>query len=178
MYSSNQKYWNDHKLAFPPALLSRLGALQNCVLVEPELSRLYELPLKFEENLLKSEKVLEISSFFSPVYQSIYTNMIRDGVEIDLILPPSAFERFKFEHGGLLEEYLRSPNFKIYVYSEPIEIASAVITDHFFSVSLFSNSGTYHNHCLMSFETSSLLWGVDLFNYYLEKSVQVKIDDI
>lgn len=177
MYSSNQKYWMEHKPAFPPALLSRIGELQNCVLVEPELSRLYELPLKFEENLLKSEKIREISSFFSPVYQSTYTDLIRNGVEIDLILPPSAFERFKTDYEELLGEYISSPNFQIYVYEEPIEIASAVITNNFFSVSLFNNNGIYHNHCLMSFEPSSLLWGESLFNYYLEKSVQIKADD-
>ena len=178
MYSSNQKYWNNHKPAFPPALLPRLGELQNCTLVEPEMSRLYELPLKFEENLLKSKRVLEVSSFFSPVYQSMYTHMIRDGAEIDLILSPSAFERFKTDYDALLKEYLNSPNFRIYVYEEPIEIASTVITNHFFSVSLFNNNGTYYNHCLMSFDPSTLLWGEDLFNHYLEKSIQIKANDI
>ncbi|MDR2944237.1 MAG: winged helix-turn-helix domain-containing protein [Methanosarcinales archaeon] len=176
-YSSNQKYWMEHKPAFPAALLSRIGDLQSCVLEEPELSRLYELPLKFEENLLKSEKIREISSFFSPVYQSVYTNLIQNGAEIDLILPPSAFERFKTDYGELLLKYLQSPNFRLYVYEELIEIASAVITDHFFSVSLFSNSGIYHNHCLMSFAPSSLSWGETLFNYYLEKAVKISGED-
>lgn len=178
MYSSNQKYWKDHKPAFPPALLSRIGELQNCSLIEPELSRLYELPLKFEENLLKSDRISEISSFFSPVYQSTYTDLIRNGVEIDLILPPSAFERFNTDYDGLLGEYLSSPNFRIYIYNEPIEIASAVITNHFLSVSLFNNNGIYHNHCLMSFEPSSIRWGEDLFNHYLEKSIRVEADKL
>lgn len=173
VYSSNQKYWTEHKPAFPPSLLSRIGELRNCILVEPELSRLYELPLTFEENLLKSKKIQEISSFFSPVYHSTYMDLIQNGVEIDLILPPSAVERFKTDYGSLLNAYLSSSNFRIYVYEEPIEIASAVVTDHFFSVSLFNNNGIYHNHSLMSFENSSICWGKDLFDYYLGKSKNI-----
>lgn len=174
VYSTNQKYWTDHKPAFPPHLLSRLGELKNSILVEPELSRLYELPLKFEENLLKSHCIRDVSSFFSPVYHSTYMEMARKGTEIDIILPPSAIDRFKTDYGNLLGEYLSYPNTRIYVYKDPIEIASAVVTDHFFSVSLFNTNNIYHNHSLMSFEKSSILWGEDLFNYYLEKSERVE----
>ncbi|WNY23776.1 hypothetical protein MmiHf6_10910 [Methanimicrococcus hongohii] len=174
VYSTNQKYWTDHKPAFPAALLSRLGELRNCVLVEPELSRLYELPLKFEENLLKSKHVRDVSSFFSPVYHSTYMELVRKGVEIDIILPPIAIERFRTDYGALLDEYLSYKNARIYVYEKPIEIASAVVTDHFFSVSLFNNDNIYHNHSLMSFENSSVLWGEDLFKYYLDKSEKIE----
>lgn len=174
VYSANQKYWTDHKPAFPKPLLSRLGELKNCILVEPELSRLYELPLKYEENLLKSKRVRDISSFFSPVYHSTYIEMARNGAEIDIILPPIALDRFKTDYGTLLEEYLSFSNTRIYVYEEPIEIASAVVTDHFFSVSLFNINNIYHNHAMMSFEESSIRWGEDLFRYYLEKSERVE----
>lgn len=178
MYSANQKYWEEHKPAFPPHLLFRLGELQNCMLIEPELSRLYELPLKFEENLLKSDRILEISSFFSPIYHSDYIDMIKKGTVIEIILSPSAFERFKDDYGELLNIYLSSGNSRIYVCEEPIEIASAVVTNHFFSMSLFNNSGIYHNHAMMSFETSSILWGEDLFFYYLRKSKKIILKDL
>ncbi|WNY29096.1 hypothetical protein MmiEs2_13120 [Methanimicrococcus stummii] len=174
VYSDNQKYWSEHKPAFPPHLLSRLGELQNCVLIEPELSRLYELPLKFEENLLESNRIRDVSSFFSPVYHSTYVELMRKGVEIDIILSPIAIERFKTDYSNLLEEYLNHPNARIYVYEEPIEFASAVVTNHFVSVSLFNNNNIYHNHSLMSFEKPSIVWGEDLFNYYLMKSEKIE----
>jgi len=173
MYSENQKYWEEHNLSgFPANLLSRLDELQNCDLTEPDLSRLYELPRKYEENLLKSKRICEISSFFSPVYHS-YIELAKNGTELLLILPPSAFERFKEDYSSLLENYMSFENAHLYICKEKIEIASAVVTDHFFSVSLLNNSGTYHNHAMMSFAESSIRWGEDLFNYYLEKSEKI-----
>ena len=171
MYSENRRYWQEHKLsAVPPNLLSRLNELKHCVLVEPELSRLYELPRKFEENLLKSQRIYEISSFFSPIYHSAYMELARRGIEIAIILPPSAFERFEEDYADLLKEYMSYKNVSIFVCKEKIEIVSSVVTGHFFSISLFSNSGIYHNHSMMSFDDSSIRWGKDLFLYYLGKS--------
>lgn len=171
IYSENQRYWEEHKLsAVPSGLLSRLGELKHCTLAEPELSRLYELPRTFEENLLKSRRIYEISSFFSPIYHTIYIELARQGNEISIILPPSAFERFKEDYFDLLKEYMSFQNVSIFVCKKNIEIASAVVTDHFFSISLFSNSGIYHNHSMISFEDSSIRWGKDLFLYYLGKS--------
>jgi Predicted transcriptional regulator len=171
MYSENQKYWEEHNLsAFPDDFLARLDELQNCVLTEPELSRLYELPLKFEKDLLKSKHICEISSFFSPAYHSTYIELVKKGTEVSIILPSSAFDRFQDDYSALLEEYMSFKNAHIYVCSEKIEIASAVVTDHFFSVSLFNNNGNYHNHAMMSFCDSSIRWGEDLFEYYLSKS--------
>ena len=134
------------------------------------MSRLYELPRKFEENLFKSRRIYEISSFFSPIYHSAYMRLAKQGVEIEIILSPLAFERFKEDYTDLLKEYMSFKNVSIFVCKEKIEIASSVVTDHFFSISLFSNSGIYHNHSMMSFEDSSIRWGKDLFLHYLGKS--------
>jgi len=171
MYSENQRYWQEHRLSTVPSnMLSRLGELKHCTLIEPELSRLYEMPRKFEENLFKSRRIYEISSFLSPIYHSAYTELARQGIEIAIILPPSAFERFEEDYADLLKEYMSYKNVGIFVCKEKIEIVSSVVTDHFFSISLFSNSGIYHNHSMMSFEDSSIRWGKDLFLYYLGKS--------
>ncbi|MDY0266696.1 MAG: winged helix-turn-helix domain-containing protein [Methanimicrococcus sp.] len=178
VYSDNQKYWTDHKPAFPPQFLSRIGELKNCVLVEPELSRLYELPLKYEKNLLESKKISDISSFFSPAYHFTYMKMAQKGVQLDIILPQQAFDRLKTDYTDFFKEYISNQNIRIYIYNEPIGIASAVVTNHFLSLSLFNNSGIYHNHSLMSFESSSIRWGDDLFRWYLEKSVQIEPNDV
>jgi predicted transcriptional regulator len=176
MYSENQHYWDEHNLsAVPPNILSRLGELKHCFLVEPEMSRLYELPRKFEENLLKSRRIFEISPFFSPIYHSTYIELAKRGTEIEIILTPSAFERFKEDYADLLKEYMSFKNVGIFVCKEKIAIVSSVVTENFFSISLFNNSGTYHNHSMMSFEDSSIRWGKDLFLYYLGKSEKMMI---
>ncbi|MDV0447364.1 hypothetical protein MsAg5_12500 [Methanosarcinaceae archaeon Ag5] len=179
IYSENKDYWSDHNLsAIPACLLDRMDELKNCVLVEPELHRLYELPIKFEENLFKSTRIREVSSFFSPTYHSTYLELARKGVEISIIIPLSVFNRFSSDYPFLLEEYLSRPNAKFYVYDAPIEMASSVVTDHFFSFSLFNNNGIYHNHSMMSFDASSMRWGEDLFQYYLERSTEMKLEDL
>ncbi|MCL2141367.1 MAG: winged helix-turn-helix domain-containing protein [Methanimicrococcus sp.] len=179
MYSENQHYWDEHNLsALPHDILSRLSELKRCFLVEPEMSRLYEPPRKFEENLFQSRHIYEISSFFSPIYHSAYMRLAKQGIEIEIVLSPLAFERFKEDYTDLLKEYMLFKNVSISVCKEKIEIASSVVTDHFFSISLFSNSGIYHNHSMMSFENSAIRWGKDLFLHYLGKSEKMTMEHL
>lgn len=174
MYSENRTYWNEHDFSsLPPEFLERFHDLGKCVLIEPELCRLYEMPKKFEEMLLQSNRVCEISSFFIPIYHSAYMKLAEKGVEISVIMPEDAFSGFKESQPSLLAEYAEMDNVRFFACPENLNLVSVVNTDVFTSISLFSKTGLYHNHCMISCEPSGVRWGQDLFDRYLAVSSEM-----
>ncbi|AEH61629.1 transcriptional regulator, ArsR family [Methanosalsum zhilinae DSM 4017] len=178
LYEDNRLYWENHKIeALPCHLLNRIEELGSCEFVEPDLDRMYDLPKRFEENLEKSKYIHEVSSYFSPAYSGLYKRLVEKGIEISLILTETVFERLKNEYQSDLAFYLGSGYVNLYVCTEKIELASGVVTDRFLALSLFYNTGIYHNHTMMSFESSAINWGKDLFSYYLDISRKISQDD-
>ncbi|MCS3923493.1 helix-turn-helix transcriptional regulator [Methanosalsum natronophilum] len=176
-YEDNKDYWENHKLhALPKQLLKRIEELGQCELIEPDLDRMYDLPKKFEDNLCSSNRIMEISSYFSPAYTGLYKKLVEKDVKISLILTASVFERMKKEYENDLIFYLESGDVDIFVCEEEISLASAVITDTFLGLSLFYNTGIYHNHVMMTFENNAIEWGNDLYSYYLALSKKISLD--
>ncbi len=175
VYSDNMEYWESHKFgSIPSSLQDRVEELEECELIEPDLNRMYELPLKLEKNLENAERIWEVSSYFSPAYPFKYLELARKGVNISLIVSEPVFERLKTEYGSVLEEYMALKNVEIYTYKDTIGLASCIVTEKFLSFSLFFKNGIYHNHAMMSFKERSISWGKDLFSYFRSGSVVVE----
>ncbi|WP_268921584.1 helix-turn-helix transcriptional regulator [Methanolobus halotolerans] len=175
VYSDNLEYWENHKFnSIPTYLQDRVEELGECELIEPDLNRMYELPIKLETNLEKAEYILEVSAYFSPAYPSKYLELARKGVNISLIISAPVFERLKNEYSSVLEEFFEAENVDIYVHPDTIGLASCIVTDKSLSISLFFKNGMYHNHAMMSFNQKSLDWGKDLFEYFKSNSTFCK----
>ncbi|MDK2834132.1 MAG: hypothetical protein PWR29_1519 [Methanolobus sp.] len=175
VYSDNIEYWEAHNFsAIPSYLQDRVDELGECELIEPDLNRMYELPLKLETSLEKVSSIREVSSYFSPAYPSKYLGLARKGVDICLIVSAPVFERLRNEYSPVLEEFLRMDNVEIYVHADAIGLASCIATDKFLSFSLFFRNGIYHNHAMMSCDERALKWGNDLFDYFKSKSWRVE----
>ncbi|WP_305311878.1 winged helix-turn-helix domain-containing protein [Methanolobus sp.] len=175
VYSDNIEYWESHKFnSIPTGLQDRVEELGDCELIEPDLNRMYELPLKLENNLAKAEYIREVSSYFSPAYPSKYLELARKGVNISLIVSAPVFERLRNEYGSVLKEFLGMENVDIYVHADTIGLASCIVTNSFLSFSLFFKNGIYHNHAMMSFDESSFNWGKDLFEHFRSNSSYIE----
>ncbi len=174
VYEDNKQYWENHKVnGIPTHLLERIEELGVCELVEPELNRMYELPKKLTDNLVKSEYIKEISSSFSPAYPYKYIELARKGVRISLIITEPVFERFETEYSEQLKDYIGMENTELFVCKDDIGFASGVLTDRFLSLTLFYKNGMFHNHAMMSFETGALKWGEDMYRFYRNTSQEV-----
>lgn len=175
VYSDNIEYWETHNFsAIPSYLQDRVEELGECELIEPDLNRMYELPLKLEANLETVNSIREVSSYFSPAYPSRYLELARKGVNICLIVSAPVFERLRNEYSLVLEEFLRMDNVEIYVHADTIGLASCITTDKFLSFSLFFRNGIYHNHAMMSFDERAAKWGNDLFEYFKSRSLCIE----
>lgn len=175
VFSKHMDYWENHNIkAIPANLLDRIDDLGSCEFVEPDLDRMYEIPLKIEEKLTSSVHIMEVSSYFNPAYSSTYVELIKKGTEVSLIVTEPVFERLKNEYSSSLQEYLTRDNAKIFVCDRPIRLASSVVTDHFMALSLFYKSGIYYNHAMMSLEKTALKWGEDLFLHYMKYSREIR----
>lgn len=179
VYTDNKNYWENHNFnAIPSCLLERIEEMGNCELLEPNLNRVYELPEKMVEYLNQSTYVHEVSSYFSPAYPKVYIELAKRGVDVSVIITKPVFERLQNDYQEETKEFVNLECGNLFVFGDKIEIASGTVTDKFTAISLFYNTGIYHNHVIMSFDNSALKWGEDLFRYYLNNSTPITDKDI
>ncbi|MDD2440314.1 MAG: winged helix-turn-helix domain-containing protein [Methanosarcinaceae archaeon] len=163
----NREYWTSRDLSIiPEALFKRLGEIGQCMLIEPDLNHLFDLPREFTENLKKSQKILTLISYYHPLYPSLYAELAKDDVEMSLLLTESVLERMSAEQGSEFETFLKAKNVEVEVCGKNSRLPTIAVTDRFMYLCLFDKQGKYDHRTLMSFDSSALLWGEELFKHY------------
>ncbi|HEY9205401.1 MAG TPA: winged helix-turn-helix domain-containing protein [Candidatus Methanoperedens sp.] len=170
-----EDFWTTHDIkAIPPALLEKIGDLGNCTIIEHRMENIYEPHREFLENILKSKKIRGVSPVVHPMYPDFFLKMVEKGSDISLIFTRNVFNKVKKEYGSLLARGLKFKNGSLYVSDEDIKLAF-VATEVFFSLSLFFKKGGFDTtKDIISFDKSAILWGEKLFNYYKERSEEIK----
>ncbi|MFP4654698.1 MAG: helix-turn-helix transcriptional regulator [Methanohalobium sp.] len=170
----HEDFWKEHTLEdIPEDFLERLSDLGNCELLEDTSEHIYESHKEFTENISKSTVVKGISSIFIPTYPPFFEKLAKNNVPTTLILTEPVYEKVKNEHRKEIQTYLNSDNTSLYVMDD-VKLAF-VVTDYFFSLSLYFENGRFDPHKdLLGFDESALKWGDDLFNYYKTQAREVK----
>ena len=145
------------------------------MVIEPDLNHLFDLPREFTENIMKSRSILS-SSYYHPLYPSLYSKLAKSKAEVELVLTESVFERLKNETPDELRSLLESENTTVMVCEESLNIPTIAVTDRFMYLCLFDRQGKYDHRKVMSFDESALCWGRELFKHY-KKSAR-KVTDI
>ncbi len=169
----NESFWKDHYLDdIPQSMIDNLMELKNSELVSDSIENIYESHKTFTENISKSSFLKGVSSIFIPTYPDFVVRMAERNVPTSLILTEKVFSKVRDEHHEKLEYYLNASNTELFVLDD-IKVAF-VVTDIFFSMSLFFNPDTYDPRAdLVGYDHSSLKWGSELFDYYKAMSRQV-----
>ncbi|MPM95897.1 hypothetical protein SDC9_143053 [bioreactor metagenome] len=171
----NKEYWASRDVStIPHDLFMRLGELGECMVIEPDLNHLFDLPREFTENLTKSRSIFSSLSYYHPLYPSLYSKLARSEAEIELILTESVFERLKNESPDELSSLLDSENTTVVVCKENLHIPTIAVTDRFMYLCLFNRQGKYDHRKVMSFDASALCWGRKLFAHYKESAWKVR----
>lgn len=167
---NNEEFWKGHYLGdLPQSMLNDLSALKDCTVISDSIENIYESHRTFTENISRSSHLKGVSSIFIPTYPDFVVSMAENNVPTSLILTEKVFAKVRDEHHDKLEFYLRSPNTELFVI-EDVKIAF-VVTDVFFSMSLFFNQDAYDpRDDLVGYDASALKWGSDLFDYYRKMS--------
>jgi|Deesub1362B_J571_1020462.scaffolds.fasta_scaffold02374_7 predicted transcriptional regulator len=171
----HKKFWTEHDISgIPDHLLKRIHELEGCYIVENPPESIYEPHKEFVENIESSSFVYGISSVYHPAYPRMFLELAKSGKEVRLILTKAVFEKVGRRNGRELEKYLSLENAAMHVSEKEVKLAM-VVTDKFFSISLYFKNGIYDSsRDLISFSKTALLWGRELFEYYLKTSRRIK----
>ncbi len=167
-----EEYWQEHDVgAIPPHLFMRISELGNTRIMKHGIEEIYEPHKDFLEMISKSKKVMCISPMVHPAYPEFLTQLSEKGTEVSIVLTKIAFDRVKKEYSDSLSRALSS---KISFYiSEDVKL-TCIVTESFFTISLFFKNGVFDSrNDFVSFDKSALLWGEELFNYYKERSKKI-----
>jgi len=171
---ANEAFWKEHDLlSIPETLLNKIQFLKECRVIKDENECIYDSHKTFLENVQDSSKFMGFSSIFLPHYPSMFLQMAQKNISVSIIVTPNVFFKIKNEHSSEIEKFLEYKHANFYVY-DSAKIAF-VVTDRFFSLSLFYKNETFDpRNDLVGFDTTSIKWGEELFNHFKENSVEIK----
>ena len=179
IFKNDIKYWDEHKIsAIPLEFRLRLHELGNYEIVRSTPTDIFKPHSEDMRNLMNSSLMKGIAPVLYPDYPRYVSDLAEKSMDISIIITDEILEiiekTYMKEHNiypGLKKIYLS-------VCHEKIEFAF-LAADHFLSLRLFLKDGNYDFHeKIMSFDKSAIVWGEDLFNYYLKRSEKIGLSDI
>ncbi len=199
VYEENREFWSEHDLgSIPFHLLTRIGELGCCKVLEQDLSRAFRIPEDILQKILDSNRVMTFVSIFHPSSPVLFSEYLGRGADVTVIFTKPVLETLQAECvSGLplfkssnpvlkkaLLEYknetrriLRSGNSNLFVYEGERVPMLMTVTDKVFFLSLLDKKGRSTNRVLMASEARALKWGEELFLYYKERSGQLSIPE-
>ena len=171
VFEENYDYWTKHDLTvIPEYLLNSINELGNYFMLEADINRLFEIPEDFKSNLLESYCIKIFLSYFNPLYLEIYSELIRKGAELHLILTEPIFIRMKKDYCENLKFIIETKNTEIYICNKKVNLEN-VVTERFCSLVLFDKNGHFDHQRLISYDESAIKWCEELFVYYKDMSL-------
>ena len=170
---ANEDFWINHDHdAIPETLLSRIQELKDCKVVKDEYEHIYDSHKSFIENVMSSTQFRGLASIFLSNFPEMFLEMARKNIPISIIVTPNVFYKVKNEYSAEVEEFIKYEHTNFYVTND--SNISFGVTDHFVSLSLCFENGTYDPGTdLVGFDQESIKWGEDLFAYYKENSIEI-----
>jgi predicted transcriptional regulator len=174
IFDKNRKFWQEHNLgALPLEILMDIRELGDYQILENTDEEIFDINT-FLKNISHSTTIKGISHTVHPKYPNFFLNLAKKGAESSLILTPGVYRVVKEKYRDLLEEWLEYKNAHLYVPARDIKF-SYVVSDSYFSISLFYNSGVFDSkNDVVSFDPSARKWGDRIFSYYLKQSKKIE----
>lgn len=164
-------YLESHEnTSIPMHLLERIGELKNLELKKPSLIDAFDPFSHIVDELNKSTSIKTFTTIFHATYPLIYADLLKKGVEIELIFGKEVFEKTKNKYPELIFLYMGLDNSNTYIYEGTMGPTVLICTDRFMTISLLSKTEIYDFSHFYSKDKSAIKWANDLFQYYLEKS--------
>lgn len=167
------EFWTTHDLSpIPNFLLKRIWELKNSKILGLPPTNFFQPRREFIENVLNTQKFYGISCVYHPKYSELCIELLNKGREIKLILPEGIVARISKEYYEVVYEGISSRLLELYARHN-LKL-SCVLTDRYFSISLFYKNGEYdHSKALVSIDSTAIFWGENLLSYYFRNSIKV-----
>ena len=173
IFDRNRKFWGDHNLGvLPPELLLDIREIGNYQILETADEEIFGIS-EFLNNILRAKMIKGISHTVHPKFPDFFLNLAKKGVPMSLILTPGVFKIIREKYGDVLAEGLKYKTSTVYVSKKDIKF-SYIITDSYFSLSLFYNNGVFDSkHDVVSYDPSALAWGERVFSWYRNNAEKI-----
>ncbi len=170
-----RNFWMNHDITgIPPELIPRMGMLAQSEIIEGTLADILKSHGHFMSELGKAKRIQGVSPIIVPGYAEVIATALMNGAKVDLILTKSILDIVAEDCPDLLNELLKLETFRLYRIDTDVKVAFTV-TDRMFSLGLFRMEGGYDvGTDLNCIGDSAREWGGELFEYYLNKSEQIK----
>lgn len=177
IFDRNKKYWDEHNIgALPYDLLLDIREIGNYQILETADEEIFGIS-EFLNNIYRANRIRGISHTVHPRFPDFFLNIAKKGVPVSLILTPGVYKIIREKYHDLLEQGLKVKTSKVYVAKQDIKF-SYLITDTYFSLSLFYNNGMFDaKHDVVSYDPSALAWGERVFAYYLKDAEKIDSAD-
>ncbi|WP_292469263.1 transcriptional regulator FilR1 domain-containing protein, partial [Methanolobus sp.] len=145
----------------------------NCEIISPNLINMYEINKDFIETIDKSESVYLIFTFVHPSFPPIISKLVENNTNVSIIITKELLRKIKSEKDGEFISYFAFENIKFYLYDKDINMVSFALSDYCLILRLLSKNNEYDNKQLSFLDSKALLWGKNLFDYYLKDTVPI-----
>ncbi|MCQ6963036.1 helix-turn-helix transcriptional regulator [Methanolobus chelungpuianus] len=187
-FDTDIDYWGTHNLSFIPSpLLEKINELKKCALITPSITEFFDAvenihPITitspgifdtFNKATMESKFYGTFTTFLNPTVQSVISQMLDNGVNVNFIITKSLFDIIQTKEYEFFAEFLRSHLFHFYIYPEGIDVLSFAYNNHYFILRLLKQTGEYESKYIFCSDPRSIEWAKELFNYYLERSKPV-----
>ncbi|HUW66613.1 MAG TPA: winged helix-turn-helix domain-containing protein [Candidatus Nanoarchaeia archaeon] len=164
------EFWLEHDLSgIPELLIEKIGMLKDSELIKDTEIDIFKVHSNFINLLKNAKEIRGVSSIFVPEYTSLFQELVRKNVDVQLILSKEVLD--KIDESILNQLITKSePKFNLFVMNKNLK-AAITVTDYFLSIGLFRMDGTYdYSNDLISYSKEAILWGNEFFNYHVKLS--------
>jgi predicted transcriptional regulator len=179
MLEQNLDYWSEHDISkLPSDFKLRLCELGECTVLNPPNEAPHEMPSVLVEHIKNSNFVCIVSSYFYTGFMEINQKLNEQGTNVVRISTKAVLDKWIERYQENDEKSQVFDNIKFYVTEDELHIPAMLISDKVLSLSLYDRNGVFDNRRITSQSEGALKWGIDYFNYYLEKSKPVNISEL
>lgn len=166
-----RNFWNTHDICgIPPFLMQSIGVLAQSEIIASDNFDPLKTQNYFLEEVVNSEKIYGVSPIIMPDFPTLISALIKKESDVNLILTTDILKIAYEEYYDLMGTLINYKNLHLYCIDEIVTVAFTV-TDTFLNLGLFRIDGGYDlGSDLICMGGDAIRWGMELFNYYLEKS--------
>lgn len=167
-------YWGTHNIDFiPPHLLHRIGELENCRVIVPDITEIYNIGKKFYDASKRSKSYFTLTTFLHPSIPEIVPEFIRNEVQLNIIIHPDVFEKVRTDYSEEFAGLIHNEFVNVFVYPKEMGFQIISFNDFYLMLNLLKSNGEIDNKYLLCSTPDAIEWGKELFDHYLKGCIRL-----
>ena len=173
VFDSHKKFWGEHNIdVLPFDILIDIRNLGNYKIIENSDEEIFDVNT-FLKNISPAKTLKGLSHTVHPMYPEFFMNLAKRGVKTSLIFTPGVLKIINDKYPGWVKAFLAFKTTSLYVTKKDFKF-SFVVTDSYFSISLFYNTGVFDSkNDVTSHDPSAQEWGEKIYTYLLKHSEKI-----